>query len=75
MFVLLQRWTIGRCLDQIARQCSVPNSNATFGTKVIFARYLSFKIDAQVKSDGFFSFKDVKYRNSKFMKLEMIIGV
>ncbi|VDK65077.1 unnamed protein product [Onchocerca ochengi] len=30
-----KRWTIGRCLDQIAKQCSIPNDNAIFGTKVL----------------------------------------
>ncbi|CAG9540265.1 unnamed protein product [Cercopithifilaria johnstoni] len=28
-------WTVGRCLDQIARQYSIPNGNATFATKVL----------------------------------------
>ncbi|KAL4003767.1 AN1-like Zinc finger family protein [Acanthocheilonema viteae] len=28
-------WTIGRCLDQIARRFSFSNDNATFGTKVL----------------------------------------
>ncbi|VDN85231.1 unnamed protein product [Brugia pahangi] len=29
------RWTIGRCLDQITRQYSISNNNATFGTKIL----------------------------------------
>ncbi|KAM3722545.1 AN1-type zinc finger protein [Dirofilaria immitis] len=30
-----KRWTIGRCLDQIAKQYSIPINNATFGTKAL----------------------------------------
>ncbi|EFO27518.1 hypothetical protein LOAG_00966 [Loa loa] len=33
--MISKRWTIGRCVDQIANQYSIPNSNATFGTKVL----------------------------------------
>uniref|UniRef100_A0AAF5RXJ7 RNase H family protein n=1 Tax=Wuchereria bancrofti TaxID=6293 RepID=A0AAF5RXJ7_WUCBA len=30
-----KRWTIGRCLDQITRQLSISNNNASFGTKIL----------------------------------------
>ncbi|VDK69875.1 unnamed protein product [Litomosoides sigmodontis] len=33
--MISKHWTIGRCLDQIVKQCSVPNGSVTFGTKVL----------------------------------------
>ncbi|VDK46583.1 unnamed protein product [Gongylonema pulchrum] len=34
--MISRHWTIGRCVDHIAKQFAITNHNATFGAKVFF---------------------------------------